>query len=377
MDRRHFLTKAAAMTTWAALSWPLDARAQGKGGQKGKGAAKGKGGAPAARPSGTPGEHPRGGAKLSREQSIAAWKTRIGEILGRGKLPIIDTQATYVAGMTNVPKMLDNMKRLDVAQIAFAAANAPNSEPSLDLHRKFPQFFVPTTNSGEFPRWWNGPQQFLSGVAADLQSGSYFMMGEHEFRHLPSPEQVADGRKDRDITIDLAGPAGQALFQLSEKSGVAFQIHYEIEDRLLPALEAMLARYPKAKAIWCHLAMIRNPDRAKNYGPALVASLIERFPGLHFDLAVPAAGHVYAPSGARDATIYAPSGEIKAEWRAVLEKYPDRFLAASDYRPPIEDHYAANILRQRKLLGELSPATQRHIAFGNAWRLITGENWVS
>jgi hypothetical protein len=202
-------------------------------------------------------------------------------------------------------------------------------------------------------------------------------MGEHEFRHLPSPEQVAAGRKDRDITIALDGPAGQQLFQLSETSGLAFQIHYEIEDRLLPALESMLARYPKAKTIWCHLAMIRYPDRAKNYSPSYVASLIDRFPGLHFDLAVPAAGHVYAPSGARDATIYTPSGEIKAEWRAVLEKYSDRFLAASDYRPQVEQHYAANIQRQRKLLDQLSPATQRHIAFGNAWRLITGQNWVS
>ena len=164
-------------------------------------------------------------------------------------------------------------------------------------------------------------------------------MGEHEFRHLPSPEQVAAGRKDRDVTIDISGPAGRKLFQLSATYNTAFQIHYEIEDRLLPPLESMLARYPKAKVIWCHLAMIRHPDRAKKYGPAYVTSLIERFPGLHFDLAVPAANHVYKPTGAHDSTLYARNGALKPEWRAVIERHPQRFLAASDYRPPIEQKY--------------------------------------
>jgi hypothetical protein len=314
-------------------------------------------------------------AKPDREKSIAAWTKRIGEMLARGRLPIIDVQATYVAGMTNVPRMIEQMNALDVAQIAFAAANAPSSAPSLDLHRKHPEFFVPTTNSGEFPRWWKDPRQFLATVEKDLRSGGYFMMGEHEFRHLPSPEQLA-AAKARDITIDLAGPAGQTLFQISEQHGVAFQIHYEIEDRLLPALETMLGRYPKAKVIWCHLAMIRHPERAKKYGPDYVASLIGRFPALHFDLAVPPAGHIYKPTGARDATIYNPSGELNSEWRTVMEKFPTRFLAASDYRPQIEQQYAANIQRQRKLLGELSAPTRQLVAFGNAWRLITGNNWV-
>jgi hypothetical protein len=59
-------------------------------------------------------------------------------------------------------------------------------------------------------------------------------------RHYPSPEQAEAGRSDRDITIDIAGPAGQTLFRLSEEFGVAFQIHYEIEDRLLPPLETIL-----------------------------------------------------------------------------------------------------------------------------------------
>ena len=216
----------------------------------------------------------------SRPALLAAWRRRIQSILDKQRLPIIDSEATYVAGRTNVAQMIDNMNELDVAQIAFAPAFAATGQPALDLHRKYPEYFIPTTNSGEFPRWWSDPLEFLAGVKKDLKTGRYFLMGEHEFRHYPSPEQVAARQTFRDISIPLDGPAGRALFQLSAETGIAFQIHYEIEDQLMPALESMLGRYPKAKVIWCHLAMIRYPDRGKAFSPDYVRSLIERFSGL-------------------------------------------------------------------------------------------------
>ena len=312
---------------------------------------------------------------FARPQALSAWRRRIESILDRGRLPIIDMEATYVEGVTNVPRMIEHMNEFDVAQIAFAAANAPTSQPSLELHRKHPEYFIPTTNSGEFPRWWRDPTAFLAGVKSDLQSGDYAFMGEHEFRHYPSPEQVRANNTARDITIDITGPAGQALFTLGEEFGVAFQLHYEIEDRLLGPLEAMLERYPRAKVIWCHLAMIRYPDRATRYGPDYVAHLIERFPGLHFDLAVPDPANVYGPSGARDSTLYS-GRQLAKGWKALIEKHADRFVSASDYRPPVEQHYPEQIGRQRQLILEsLSEPARQLVAFGNAWRLISGAPW--
>ena len=83
-------------------------------------------------------------------------------ILEKGRLPIIDMQATYVEGSTNVPRLMEHMNELDVAQIAFAPALSSTGVPSLDLHRKHPEYFIPTTNSGEFPRWWRDPLAFLA-----------------------------------------------------------------------------------------------------------------------------------------------------------------------------------------------------------------------
>lgn len=310
-----------------------------------------------------------------REASILGWRRRIQRILDRQRLPLIDIEATYVAGRTNIAYLIERMDALDVAQIAFAPANTANSQSALDLHRDYPEYFIPTSNSGEFPRWWNDPQAFLSGVRKELQSGRYFLMGEHEFRHYPSPEQVAAGQTFRDITIALDGPAGHALFQLSEETGLAFQLHYEIEDRLLPVLESMLARYPKARLIWCHAGMVRYGQRAMGYSPDYVRALIERYPGLYWDLAVPAPEHVYQPSGERDSTLFR-EGRLDPRWQALLEQHADRFLAASDYRPPVEQEYTRNIQRLRSLiLDALSERSRHQIAYGNAWRLVTGEPW--
>jgi hypothetical protein len=286
-------------------------------------------------------------------------------------------QATYVANKTNLSRVMAYMDELDIAQTAFAVAFEPNGRTSVELHRRHPEYFIPTTNSGEFPRWWDDPLAFLQVARNDLQTGMYFSMGEHEFRHYPSPEQAAAGQFQRDITVPIDGPAGDALFALSAQFGVPFQIHYEIEDTLLPSLETVLSRHPKALPIWCHLGMTRYPQRSTTYSPEYVRSLIERFPGLHFDLAVPPPWHIYRPSGVPDSTIFEPDGRYKDAWLAVLEKYPERFLAASDYRPPVEDKmptYITNV--QRKLvLNPLSERARHHVAYGNAWRLITGEVW--
>lgn len=313
----------------------------------------------------------------SRAKSIAAWRRRIESILGKRRVPIIDLQATYSAKQTNLSKVMAYMDELDVAQTAFAVAGEQDGALSVELHRKYPEYFIPTTSSGEFPRWWNSPDAFLDVSRAELQTGDFFAMGEHEFRHYPSPEQAAAGRLDRDITVPIDSPIGDKLFAMSAEFQVPFQIHYEIEDALLPALEAMLERHPKALTIWCHLGLVRYPNRNTRYSPAYVRSLIERFPGLHFDLAVSGPKSVYTPSGARDATIFEPNGKIVDAWLALLEQHPDRFMVATDYRPPVENSmpsYIAN-LQRKFILDTLSERTRHLVAYGNAWRLITGSAW--
>jgi hypothetical protein len=322
---------------------------------------------------------------LSRAESITGWRQRIHAILARGRLPIIDTEATYNPARYDIEFIRSEMDRNDVAQIAFAPIfQSPGGAiSSLELHRRYPAYFIPTTSDGVTRHWFDNSRPFVDTATAEIRSGEYFFMGEHELRHYPSPLQAKAGRADRDITIPLDSPAVQALFRFSEESGAAFQIHYEIEDALLPPLEALLARYPRARVIWCHLGQIRYPGRSTIYGPAYVRRLIERFPNLHFDLGLPGPPHVYPPSGARDMTIYEFTGIhppyggfLKKEWRDLLNEHPERFLAASDIDGDRFREFPRAIARLRYLvLDQLDERARHLVAYRNAWRLIVREEW--
>ena len=176
---------------------------------------------------------------------------------------------------------------------------------------------------------------------------------------------------------------GRQIFTLAERTGIATQIHYEIENRQLPPLEALLARHPAAKVIWCHLEQVRFRDRAKRFGPSYVESLLARFPSLYFDLGLPGPPHFHPFSARRDQTLYVATergrwgGYLDPSWKALLERHPQRFLAATDLDAGRYAHMAESMPRLRDLvLDRLGPHARRLIAFENAWRLVTGSAWA-
>lgn len=317
----------------------------------------------------------------TREESLALWRKRIESILARNALPIIDTEATYNRAI-DVNYMIQQMDQLDVAQICFSPYGSLGSEYSLRLHHAHPAYFVPTTTDGSSSHWYQNTETFVTQTRRDLQTGKYFLMGEFEVRHYPSGAQIRAAQWDRDVTLPINSPAMHRLFQLAIETNVAFQLHYEIEDALLPPLEAMLAQYPRAKLIWCHLGQIRYPDRSTRYDVKYVRSLIERFPGLHFDLGHTGPRNVYPGSNHYDQMIFQRNalasygGVLDPEWKALIEDHPQRFLASSDIDAGRYRDFREKIVRLRSVvLDALSPPTRQLVAYQNAWRLISGREW--
>jgi len=194
-----------------------------------------------------------------------------------------------------------------------------------------PWRYIPVTTGGVYPAWSEGPANFLTQTMSHVVEEGYPMMGEFEFRHYPSPRQYRRGDMHRDVDIPINGEVGHKLFAFAEETGIPFQIHYEIEDVLLPSLEEMLKKYPKAKVIWCHLAQIRYQGRSTVYSPAYVRKLIETYPNLYFDVAFGGPDSIYPGSNEHHARIWdRESGGIKKEWAQLISDYPWRFLAALD-----------------------------------------------
>ena len=316
------------------------------------------------------------GAALSAADRIVRWRERVQAIQRRGILPLIDTEATYGRDIST-DYMLDQMDKHGVALVCFAPNfNDPKrgSRFSVSLANEHPDCFVPTTCDGTTDYWFKQEGPFLEVMQREARSGAYFLLGELEFRHYPSPAQYKARKFWRDITIPIDGPWGHAVFELSSETGLAFQIHYEPEDALLPPLEKMLKAYPGARVIWCHAGQVRYPNKQSAYGPEYLDRTLSQHPNLFSDLALSVPGSPYPGSGSIHNTAQRSDGSLRPEWQKLLESHPDRFTIGSDIAPDRSEDFPVKMDQSRKLLASLPQETAAQIAFQNAWRLLTRQN---
>lgn len=302
------------------------------------------------------------------------WRERIAAIKARGILPIIDVESSFNSQRLEIRSFAKAMDEAGVALIAYShdANNKKWSDMAARIVSADPWRFIPVANGGVHPFWTQDPEGFLAEVMKHAVPDGYPLLGEFEFRHYPSPRQLKRGELHRDVAIPLNGPHGHALFAFAEKSGIPFEIHYEIEDALLPPLEEMLKRYPGAKVIWCHLAQIRYSARSSVYGPDYVRGLLEKYPNLYIDVAFGDSSSKYPGSNEYHARVWSGS-VVKKEWVELIERYPWRFLAAFDLGGDRQDQLPDYNRNLRNFLGQLPEPAREIVAYKAAWKLLFGE----
>lgn len=306
---------------------------------------------------------------------------RLAAMRKTGIVPVIDIESSYDPTKIDVAAFAKSMDRAGIAQMALSAdqpghrvnAGETWSHHSFELMRAYPEYFIPTGNGGNHPAWTRNADRFLDDNERFVVEHGYALMGEFEFRHYPSPRQIERNELFRDVNIAIDSPHGHRLFAFAEKTGIPFQIHYEIEDALQAPLEAMLTQYPKAKVIWCHLAQIRFAARAQSYGVAYVRNLLAKHPNLYIDVAFGGPNSVYQPSKERHARVWDSSGDIKREWRDLIVEQPYRFLAALDIGGDRMERVEEWMRTLRKFLDGLPGPTRAIVAHGSAWKLLFGE----
>ena len=237
-------------------------------------------------------------------QTKEAYRARISAILKTGTLPVIDIESSYDPTKIDLAAFVKSMDRSGIAQMALSVDQPGRlvnggetwSHHNFELVRAYPDRFIPVGNGGNHPAWTRGADRFLDDNERFMAEHRYPLMGEFEFRHYPSPRQIERNELFRDVNIAIDSPQAHRLFAFAEKTGIPFQIHYEIEDALLAPFETMLARYPNAKVIWCHLAQVRYSARAARYSASYLRALLERNPNLYIDTAFDGPNSVYQPS---------------------------------------------------------------------------------
>jgi predicted TIM-barrel fold metal-dependent hydrolase len=309
---------------------------------------------------------------------------RLKKILAAGGLPYVDIESSCNSTKLDIDSVAKSMDRLNIGLMALSADIGKGQikkgvrfdNLSERLLASYPDRFIPVGNGGQPPALTEASDEFLDAQEAAARTKQIMLFGEFEFRHYPSPRQAKRGEMERDVHVPIDGPIGQRVFSLSEKTGVPFQIHYEVEDGLLAPLENMLERYPKARVIWCHLAQIRYIERASRYTPAYVKTLIKRFPNLYFDTAFGDSNSIYPLSNQRHARVWEDNGGLKAEWRDLIVAYPKRFLSALDLGGDRLDRIVQYDQDHRNFLKRLPTETQHQVAYRSAWSLLFGEEFA-
>jgi hypothetical protein len=146
------------------------------------------------------------------------------------------------------------------------------------------------------------------------------------------------------------GPVAKQLMALAEEKDLAILAH--VDDA---AIELLMANTPskgqKSLLIWAHTGIGGTPAPR-------VDELFARYPKLVGELS-------YRPG------LTCGDGQLCPEWRALLLKYPDRFLIGSDtWINQRWQHYDELMKDYRTWLGGLPPGVARRIAWDNGAKLF-------
>ena len=167
--------------------------------------------------------------------------------------------------------------------------------------------------------------EFARGVTGD-QAGPYKGLGEF---HLYD-------------SANANGPVARKLMQFAAKNKLAVMAH--VDDT---AIDLLMAHAPDALLVWAHTGIGGTPV-------ARVDALLGKYPQLMGELS-------YRPG------LTCEGGKLCPEWRALLLKYPGRFMIGSDTWVNQRWLYYDELMKgYRAWLGDLPPDLARKIAWGNA-----------
>jgi hypothetical protein len=188
-------------------------------------------------------------------------------------------------------------------------------------------FIRPYRVRADIQTWFNDPVIFEL-VQDEFKRGYYRGIGEFHLSGKAADTEVVKQTVDFAVAHDL-------------------YLHAHADDE---AVEILMRHNPRARIIWAHTGFGLPGDR--------VAALLTKYPKLW--------GELSYRSG-----ITGQGGQLTPEWRALFERFPDRFLLGSDtWVSERWSSYGEIMGGYRAWLAQLPPPIAAQIAHGNARALF-------
>lgn len=211
----------------------------------------------------------------------------------------------------------------------------------------------------------------MTGLRLDASSAAAFAELDDAgaicgFGELPTRLEGANGVSD---AMSLASPYRQAIYDLANARGRPVNIHVSLETpEVIAAVEGIVATRPGMQLILAHAGWVADAGT--------IGRLMDAHPNLYADLSVrldPAGGLAGAgrPAVQNSISILQADGSLQAEWKALIERFPDRFMFAMDITGTERPVYIRELLATaRTAFIPLSPDVEKALAHGNIERLV-------
>ena len=243
------------------------------------------------------------------------------------------------------------LKKVGLNRVLFMHSDP---EALAAMAKKYPDFIIPALSIT--PR--GGPK----GLKLDEAAGP----------------ALAKLRADKAICAfgEISGGAGygdnatfRAIYAASAATGAPISLHIDlVKPETVAALEAGLTAYPKMKLILAHLGWTASAE--------LIGRLLDTHPNLYTDVSIrfDAPGSLAWRNNGLDLSILDKDEHVPADWLAVMNRHPDRFLFATDInsfgpRYTIEEDL---VKTARKAMAPLPRPLQEAFGHRNAERLLKG-----
>lgn len=251
---------------------------------------------------------------------------------GASPPPMIDAHAHYSAPDAAELSPAAVLARLDAAGVRRLAVTSSPPQLAQRLYRHAPGRIIPLLGvyaSDLHKGRWVHDAGLPARVAAQLEHGSWAGIGE---LHL--------------FAGDAQQPVFEQLVRLAAARRLVLMLHGDAE-----VVERAFAIAPEVRVLWAHLGTRPQP------GP--LAAMLDRYPAT-----------LWIDTSVRDERI-APGGALLPEWRALFERYPDRFVAAVDtFSVNRWRHYAAAVAQIRDWIEPLPLPLRNGLLHDNAARLF-------
>ena len=251
---------------------------------------------------------------------------------GASPPPMIDAHAHYSVPDAAELSPAAILARLDAAGVRRLVVTSSPPQLAQHLYRHAPGRIIPLLGvyaSDLHKGSWVHDAGLPARVAAQLEHGSWAGIGE---LHL--------------FAGDARQPVFEQLVRLAAARRLVLMLHGDAE-----VVERAFAIAPEVRVLWAHLGTRPQP------GP--LAAMLDRYPAT-----------LWIDTSVRDERI-APGGALLPEWRALFERYPDRFVAAVDtFSTNRWRHYAAAVAQIRDWIEPLPPPLRNGLLHDNAARLF-------